>query len=157
MSIDKRFLRRAVWVTMIAIAVSALTWWLFGWTKYGALESVYTAHRFFGSVTRIEADTNIDGNPDWVAHFPWSAHVTVWGGFEACDDRPMREAYDRDHDGQWDLWGYKQLLDEDGGVRWLFEIDHNYDGMADAELEGPCEDYGELLHSAFTGDGDSNR
>ncbi len=111
--------------------VSALGWWLFGWsTEHNLALGKFTHQRFLGRVTTVYLDSNGDGRPDAKASYPWDEPFQgVVDG--VCVNQGVVLAEDRDFDGRWDVWSTNLGRSQPSGCIHEFKVDTNGDGEAD--------------------------
>lgn len=88
----------------VLFAVTAIGWWLFGWSSEdNPALGVFTYQRCFARTTTILLDSNRDGSPDARVSYSWSdPYDGVLDGL--CVGLGARMAEDRDFDGRWDVW-----------------------------------------------------
>jgi hypothetical protein len=130
--------RRSIVVAGIALAVlvglSFGVRWLFGSISYQDFDrGTVTVHRHFGRYTRVTYDKNNDGQPYIDARFSWSQPYT--GEYSDCGHPWTDQRQDRNLDGRWDTWLYRQLPNQPCVVTVKVDLDN--DGLPDHEEQLP--------------------
>jgi hypothetical protein len=122
---------RVVLALAILLAITAVGWWLFGWsTEDNVALGVFTYQRFFARTTTVLLDSNRDGRPDARVSYSWNdPYEGIVDG--VCVGSGTQMAEDRNFDGRWDVWTRNLGPASSQGCLIEFSVDTTGDGEAD--------------------------